>query len=150
MIVYKNENNEFEFPVTFEELRERFPFTSFCIPLHQSALPENYYLCELLLDDALVEFPVEKNKRTDFSEPFEINGKWFYKWEVKEVSENELLEQEDKVDVEVSRLMNKIQWALTGDVPDRVKNKYLEIKKQITQVYDQRGYPFHVKYPEVE
>lgn len=147
-MIYIYEDDQFK-NITFTELREIFPNTSFCVPLKQTALPNNVILAEVFIGDIDDEFKLEKNKKTVPSHPFQIDGRWFYKWEVKEVSEKELNEQMDKVDVEVSKLLSRIQWSFGDDIPDRLKNKYIELKKQILTVYEQDGYPFHVKYPEV-
>ena len=149
MMIFILEYGEFK-NITFTELRERFPNTSFCVPLKQTALPDNVILARNSINDLGDVFEFEKNKKTVPSQPYKKDGEWVFRWEIKEAPEEELEAQMDKVDNEVSKLMVKIQWAFSDDISDRLKSKYTEIKKQILAVYEQDGYPFHVKYPEVE
>lgn len=146
MIFCINRDGEYEYPLSFDELRRRFPNTSFCTPLQQSALPEGYYLASPTTED----FPVEKNKKTLPTNLHQVDGSWFYDHTPTEVSQKELQKQIDHVDNQVANKMSMIHWALGDDVPENTRNKYIEIKKQILSVYDQDGYPFHIKFSEIK
>lgn len=135
--------------ITFDQLREIYPKTSFCVPVKQTALPEGVILAELFVDLNGDPFPKEKNKKTVPSQPFKLNDKWFFQWEQIDVSEEELEAQIDLVDSKVTELINSISWMIAEDSSERLNNKYKKLRKEIFAVFEQDGYPFHVAYPEL-
>jgi hypothetical protein len=142
MIVFTKPDGELEFPISFDELRARFPHTSFPQPLMQSALPAGYHLFQH--DDC----PVVNNKKSVAF--FRIDEMGFPKigWKLEDYSQEEWAEAEHKVELEIERLAKEVSWCFADDVPDKIKNKYKEYRKKLWDIINQDGYPFNVKYPE--
>lgn len=142
MLVYKKENGEYEFPLTFEELKERFPYTSFSIPLTQSALPEGYF------------FAKYKAKPKDNSKKY-TQGLGFGEfgpeidWIAEDYTEDEVEELKKQVQHDIEQRFKDSAWAMADDVPVEIKNKYKEYRTKLWDVTKQLEYPFNVEFPEV-
>ena len=152
MIFKIEKDGKLEYPITFDQLRERFPNTSFCMPIVETALPEGYHLAEVHSSDPLNPMPKpEKDKKLIQGRPFKTESGWKYETISAEVTEEELEEAKSEVDKKVMNGLESIGWAFSDpELPPSLIDKYKQKKKHLLAVYEQDGYPFHVKYPEVE
>lgn len=144
MIVYFNSIDDYEFPITFEELKKRFPNTSFCVPLKQTAMPDGYRLC----DEIIFEQNKLPNTKYTLDVKFLDDKVIAYEKSV-EITEEEIESQKQKVDDLISEKIKEISWAFNDDTPERIRNKYDEYRKKLYDVYNQNGYPFHIDLPEI-
>lgn len=145
MIVYFNSIDDYEFPITFDELKKRFPNTSFCDPIKQSALPSNYKIC----DDVI--FYENKNTNCKYVWKIKIeDGRLIAYEEEVPVTEKEIQDQMKLVDDLLIKKIEEISWAFQSDTPERIRNKYEDYRNKLYDVYNQKGYPFHIEIPEME
>ena len=152
MIFCVDVDGNIEYPVSFDELKARFPKTMFCDPIKQTALPEGYHIAELALEPPFESVPnFEQNKKQTQGQPFKTESGWKFNIVNVDPTEKELEEAKLEVDKKVMKSLGSIRWAFDdSSIPESLIDKYKEIKKQLLAVYEQDGYPFHVKYPEVE
>lgn len=139
MIIHLSENGELEYPVSFEELQTRFPFTSFCDPIQQTALPDGYFLAAV---DTKPNTLVPLKPRHIIKE-----GMHFIVWERENI---EFAEMEKIVQDKIETLTKESDWAVRDDVPDFISNKYKEYRKKLWSIPEQVGYPYDVEFPEVK
>lgn len=143
MIVFRKEYGEYELPIPLEELYRRFPNTSFCTPITQAALPENYFLA------------IPKAKPNDRSKKWEPeisfgNLSLEINWVAREYNEDEVDEIKKDVIKEIEKRFKDTSWAVADDVPEEISNKYKEYRSKLWKVKDQLGFPFSITYPEIE
>lgn len=142
VIIFVKSYNDYEYPISFDELRRRFPHTSFCDPIQQSALPEGYVLANVK----------EKPETLKSLKPvlFFENGFPWINWEYEKTNDEERDELQTKVLSEIERLTKETDWAVRDEVPDFIKNKYKEYRNKLWKIPEQENYPFMVVYPEIE
>ena len=128
--------------VPFDELQKRFPYTSFCIPVSESTLPDGYFL---------VEADEKPNTLRHVKEKIIFDGsKQKIIWEFVNTEEEDKDVVEKHIYSEIERLTKETDWAVRDGVPDFISNKYREYRSKLWNMLDQDAFPYNVEFPEIK
>jgi hypothetical protein len=145
MLLRVLDSGEIEFPITTEELQQRFPRTSFADPITTSALPEGYWAVHT------TEFPFELRPspgyKLDLSNPAWDGEKWVQSWRHRPFTETELEEFKVKQKLARNRLLEATDWTQLPDVPKKTSEMYREYRQNLRDITQDPSFPF-VSLPE--
>lgn len=128
--------------VCFNELQKRFPYTSFCVPITQSTLPEGYFL----IDASEKPNTIRKLKEQVINK----DGKPIVEWVFVNSDEEDKELLTDHYYSEIERLTKETDWAVRDEVPDFIKNKYKKYREELWSIPTKEGFPFNIDFPEIK
>lgn len=145
MLLHVLESGEIEFPITIEELQQRFPRTSFADPITASALPEGYWAVHIA--ELQSELGPPPGYTLNLSAPAWDGEKWVQYWENRPFTEGELEEFKDKQRLARNRLLAATDWTQLQDVPKKTSEMYREYRQNLRDITQDPSFPF-VSLPE--
>ena len=128
--------------VCFNELQKRFPYTSFCVPVTQSTLPEGYFLIESKEKPNTIRKLKEQVINKD--------GKPIVEWMFVNSDEEDKELLTEHYYSEIERLTKETDWAVRDEVPDFIKNKYKKYREELWNIPTKEGFPFNIDFPEIK
>lgn len=141
MLLHVKQDGGIEFPVTLEELKKRFPLTSFCEPLtKQQGLPEGYWVVRV--EDPLPDPPYPERVVPDYGEP-EWNGReWVRKWNFRPYTESEVSDIRVSKRLLRNKLLQETDWTQLPDVPESISSKFREYRQALRNAPQDPNFPF--------
>jgi hypothetical protein len=145
MLLRLLDNGEIEFPITVEELQNRFPLTSFALPITESALPPGYL--PVYVDANPHECGTGPRQKIELGPPQWEETKWIQKWVIREMTNDELNEVAHEKIRERNRLLAETDWTQLPDVSQEIAIKYLPYRQKLRDITKDPNFPF-IEFPE--
>ena len=145
MLLQVLQNGEIEFPITVEELQNRFPHTSFIEPIEYSGLPEGYYA--LRTPGPPPEDILPRGEKWSLTFPEWDGNQWVQTWARTPLTDEEIEAEKLKKRIERNRLLAQTDWTQLPDVPEEFTIKSREYRQKLRDIPQDPLFPF-VDFPE--
>jgi hypothetical protein len=145
MLLRLLDNGEIEFPITIEELQQRFPLTSFALPITESALPSGYM--PVYVESGPPESALGPRQKIDLGPPQFDETKWVQNWVIREMTNDELNKVAHEKVKERNRLLAETDWTQLPDVSQEISTRYLPYRQKLRDITKDPNFPF-IEFPE--
>lgn len=154
MLAFIQDNQIEKFPISLGDLKERFPNTSFNLPLNAEDLADFGVIGIEML--SLPEYDSETQK-TEQKDPEYVDGKWVVGYNVVDIPQEELdataegirIEAENSVRNQRNNLLRESDWTQlpTGPLTQEQKDAWETYRQKLRDVSNQEGFPFDIIWP---
>lgn len=156
MLAFIQDNQIEKFPISLGDLKERFPNTSFTLPLNAEDL-SGFGVVEV--ESLPVPDHDSATQRAKQKDPEYLDGRWVSGFNVVNIPQKELdaaaeekrVEAENSVINERNNLLRESDWTQlpTGPLTQEQKDSWETYRQALRDISIQEGYPFDVTWPTV-
>ena len=152
MLAFIKDNQIVKYPISLGDLKEKFPNTSFNLPLNAADLTD-FGVVEVEILPIPVYDPALK--RVEAKDPEYVDGKWVAGYKVSDIPQKELdeiakrnsIELENSLRKERDHLLAESDWTQLPDAPDDHK-VWAAYRQALRDVTSQPGFPHNVTWPQ--
>lgn len=150
MLAFAQDNQIEKYPIDLQDLRERFPETSFTLPLNVNDLI-NYGVIEVETS-SVPEFDAS-TQRVISKDPEFVDGKWIVEYELVDRSQEEINSEVNQLAAQArSRrnvLLGETDWTQIPDnsLSAEEKESWKIYRQQLRDLTEQEGFPHNISWP---
>lgn len=150
MLAFVENNEIIKYPIDILDLQQKFPNTSFSVPLDRNQL-SSYGVVEVEeIPAPQIDNLTEKITETT---PVLVEGVWTQQWIVESLPETEQQQniegQKISVRLERNRLLEESDWTQNRDVVLSNDSDWLLYRQALRDITLQEGFPHNIIWPEI-